>query len=161
MCNVTYLEKYMTRTESATRSKHTRLFLSYGKSHNLVCQSTISRWVKKVMKKAGRDTQATQYQSGFYYSCLWLPQETIMAAAGWLAECTVATYYKKMSKKRLDLDNLYYTAPIIWYKCCLRTEVVINQMLLLWIFVQCFVSVRPNRPCDLKSHGTSNMQMRR
>ena len=56
LCVLSYLREYLTRTESLRNSEHTSLFLSYSKPHHPVCKSTISRWVKTVMTKAGIDT---------------------------------------------------------------------------------------------------------
>ena len=53
---MSYLREYLTRTESVRNSEHTSLFLSYSKPHHPVCKSTISRWVKTVVTKAGIDT---------------------------------------------------------------------------------------------------------
>ena len=49
LCVLSYLQEYLTRTESVRNSEHTSLFLSYSKPHHPVCKSTISRWVKIVM----------------------------------------------------------------------------------------------------------------
>ena len=100
LCVMTYLEEYVARTASLRSSDHTRSFLSYSKPHHPVCQSTISRWVKTVMKKAGIDTESFKPHSTRAASTSaafrkGIPLETIMAAAGWSAECTFATYYKK------------------------------------------------------------------
>ena len=56
LCVLSYLQEYLTRTESVCNSEHTSLFLSYGKPHHPVCKSTISSWVKTVMTKPGIDT---------------------------------------------------------------------------------------------------------
>lgn len=104
LCVMTYLEEYVARTASLRSSDHTRLFLSHSKPHHPVCQSTISRWVKTVMKKAGIDTESFKPHSTRAASTSaalrkGIPLETIMAAAGWSAECTFATYYKKDVKE--------------------------------------------------------------
>ena len=63
LCVLSYLQEYLERTESVPNSEHTSLFLSCGQPHHPVCKSTITRWVKTVMTKAGIDTEfyATQY----------------------------------------------------------------------------------------------------
>ena len=99
LCVLSYLREYLTRTESVRNSEHTSLFLSYSKPHHPVCKSTISRWVKTVMTKARIDTvnfmpHKTRAASASAAFRKGIPLETIMAAAGWSAECTFATYYK-------------------------------------------------------------------
>lgn len=103
LCVMTYLEEYLKRTESIRSSEHTNLFLSFAKPHHPVCQSTISRWVKTVMLRSGIDTKtfmphSTRAASTSAPFRKGIPLETIMAAAGWSAECTFATYYKKDTK---------------------------------------------------------------
>ncbi|PFX27511.1 Craniofacial development protein 2 [Stylophora pistillata] len=103
LCVMTYLEEYLKRTESIRSSEHTNLFLSFAKPHHPVCQSTISRWVKTVMLQSGIDTKtfmphSTRAASTSAPFRKGIPLETIMAAAGWSAECTFATYYKKDTK---------------------------------------------------------------
>ena len=78
--------------------------LATAKPHHPVCQSTISRWVKTAMKKAGIDTESFKPHSTRAASTSAalrkrVPVETIMAAAWWSAECTFATYYKKDVKE--------------------------------------------------------------
>lgn len=41
---ISYLQEYLTRTESVRSSEHTSLFLNYSKPHHPVCKRTISRW---------------------------------------------------------------------------------------------------------------------
>ena len=89
---LSYLQEYLTRTESVRNSAHTSLFLSYSKPHHLVCKSTISRWVKTVMNFMPHSTRAASASAAFRKG---IPLETIMATAGWSAECTFATYCKK------------------------------------------------------------------
>lgn len=101
---MTYLEEYLTRTESVRSREDTRLFLSYSKPYQPVSQSTISRWVKTVMVKSGvntvhfkpHGTRAASTSAAFRKGVLL---ETIMSAAGWSSECTFATYYKKDVKE--------------------------------------------------------------
>ena len=100
LCVMTYLKEYLIRTEPVRSAEHTRLFLSYSKPHQPVSQSTISRWVKTVKMKSGIDTahfkpHSTRAASTSAAFRKGVPLETVMAAAGWSAGCTFATYYKK------------------------------------------------------------------
>ena len=101
LCVMTYLKEYLIRTEPVRSAEHTRLFLSYSKPHQPISQSTISKWVKTVMMKSVIDTvhfkpRSTRAVSASAAFRKGVPLETIMAAAaGWSAECTFATYYKK------------------------------------------------------------------
>ena len=111
---MTFLDEYVARTEPIRSSDHTSLFRSYSKPHHAVCQSTISRWVKTVMKEAGIDTESFKPHSARVASTSaafrkGIPLETIMAAAGWSAGRTfnLPLSIRKVSKMMLHLDSLY------------------------------------------------------
>jgi len=101
LCVMSYLQEYLTRTESVRNSEHTSLFLSHSKPHHPVCKSTISRWFKiDTVTFMPHSTRAASASAAFRKG---IPLETIMAAAGWSAECTFATYYQKDVKE----DTIY------------------------------------------------------
>ena len=57
LCPVSTLKAYMEATkEIRQETKHVALFLSVKKPHNPVSNSTVSRWLKALMAKAGIDT---------------------------------------------------------------------------------------------------------
>lgn len=99
-----------------------------------------------------------------------MPLETVTAAAGWPAECTFATYYKKDVKEHTTfvytwLLSLMILVTLISYHCqfvikTLRLFLDSNKPVWLQNAAQ-FVLVLIHGPCCLKSHGSSNMQMRR
>jgi len=108
LCVLSFLQEYLTRTESIRNSENTSLFLSYTKPHHPVYKSTISRWVKTVMTKAGIETvhfmpHSTRVASTSAAFRKGIPLGPIMAAAGWSAECTFATYYNRDVKE----DTIY------------------------------------------------------
>ena len=51
-----HLQEYLQRTNSY-RGEHTQLLLSYVKPFKPVSKATLSRWIKKVLKSAGIDTE--------------------------------------------------------------------------------------------------------
>ena len=55
ICVVKTLSHYLERTQSF-REQETKLFLTYQKPHRAVSASTISRWIKSMLKRAGVDT---------------------------------------------------------------------------------------------------------
>ena len=55
ICVVKTLSHYLERTQSF-RKQETKLFLTYQKPHRAVSASTISRWIKSMLKRAGVDT---------------------------------------------------------------------------------------------------------
>ncbi len=55
LCIVSYLRKYLSRT-STLRSNTNQLFISFQKPYNPVTKDTVSRWVKKMLKESGIDS---------------------------------------------------------------------------------------------------------
>ena len=55
ICVVKTLSHYLERTQSFTEQE-TKLFLTYQKPHHAVSASTIIRWIKSMLKRAGVDT---------------------------------------------------------------------------------------------------------
>ena len=55
ICDVKTLSHYLERNQSF-REQETKLFLTYQKPHHAVSASTISRWIKSMLKRAGVDT---------------------------------------------------------------------------------------------------------
>ena len=55
LCIVSYLREYLSRT-STLRSNTNQLFISFQKPYNPVTKDTVSRWVKKMLKESGIDS---------------------------------------------------------------------------------------------------------
>lgn len=99
LCIVTVLNEYLSRTHDVRQNK-TQLFISYIKPYKTVSKSTISRWIKTVLKDAGIDMNifnphSTRSASTSKASRSSVPLDTIMKTAGWTQSSTFATYYKK------------------------------------------------------------------
>lgn len=99
LCAVTYLKQYIERTKPLR--KDNILFIGSHKPHKPVSSSTISRWIKSTLHKAGIDTT---YYSGHSTRAAStsaaaasneVDLNTIMKAASWVRASTFATYYKK------------------------------------------------------------------
>ena len=54
LCVINALELYLKQTETIRKSRN--LFISFQRPHGAVSVSTISRWIKNVLKEAGIDT---------------------------------------------------------------------------------------------------------
>ena len=104
-CVVTTLKEYSARTEDL-RGHCKQLFISYLKHFHPVSRSTISRWVKEVMKAAGINVakfkpHSTRSVSTSKASLCSVPLDQIMSAAGW----TLATTFDRFYKKPIDVNN--------------------------------------------------------
>ena len=98
LCPVKYVIQYLKVTRDL-RLKEKALLVSYIKPHKAVTTGTISRWIKKVMVKAGVDlsifspystrSAATSKVSGK------VQLGTILRTVGWSNEKTYARFYKK------------------------------------------------------------------
>ena len=111
LCLVTTLSCYIERTHALRQSD--KLFISTVPPFNAVTKSTIARWIKSLMKKAGIDVE----QFGVH-SCRAASTstamvkgaqiDTIMRAAGWNSATTFARYYEKHT----DTSYSEYVLPI-------------------------------------------------
>ena len=97
LCVVTYLKKYIKRTQPFRKSQ--KLFLSYQAPHHPVSKDTISRWIKSTLLKAGINTSTFKAHSTRAAATSAVTQQvdltSILKAAGWTNCRTFATYYNK------------------------------------------------------------------
>ena len=103
LCLLKTLQDYLVRTQ-ILRGGENKLFISSVKPHGAVTKSTISRWIKSVLKKSGIDVTVFGAHSCRAASTTaaaekGLPIETIMKAAGWSTSSTFAVFYKKNIEK--------------------------------------------------------------
>lgn len=99
LCVYRTLVEYIERTRNVRKSEQ-KLFISYLKPHRPVTSSTISRWIKSVLKYSGIDIQKFQSHSvrGASTSTakmVGVPINDILKVAGWSNEQTFAAYYNK------------------------------------------------------------------
>lgn len=98
LCVVLTLKSYMDRTR-LLRGKTTRLFVTTVKPHNAAARSTLSRWIKKVMKAAGIDisrfTPHSTRSASTSAAVGKLPLDTILKTVGWKSDCTFRKFYNK------------------------------------------------------------------
>ena len=99
LCLVTYISEYISRTKNL-RKKTVQLFLTTQKPHGAASKETISKWIRTVMLMAGLDITISTPHSikGASTSTALkarVPQETILATAGWARNSTFRQYYNK------------------------------------------------------------------
>jgi len=107
VCVYTTLKEYLKRTKDL-RGNETALFISYQKPHNRVSTSTISRWIKTLMAKAGIDVarylphsvRAASTSKAFTSGATI---DEILALAGWSNAKTFAQYYNKPIEIQSDV----------------------------------------------------------
>lgn len=99
ICVYRTLLEYLQKTEEI-RGTETQLILSYIKPHKPVVTTTISRWIKIVMKNSGIDVE--QYTAHSTRSAIsskvkkfGVPVTEIMKVAGWSTVQTFARFYDK------------------------------------------------------------------
>ena len=91
LCVVTCLKQYLQKTNQV-RDGNDKLWLSFNKPHKPVSKDTsITRWIKTVLGKAGIDAScytahSTRAASTSAASSANLPIDIIMKAAGWSSE---------------------------------------------------------------------------
>ena len=97
LCIVSVMQQYLQRTKFLRQGN--RLIISTIKPHKAASQSTISRWVKLVLCKAGIDRCFTSHSTRAAASSMaklkGVPLPTIMKSAGWSNAKTFARFYDK------------------------------------------------------------------
>lgn len=114
LCVYKTLEEYIKRTENLRGCEH-RLFISFIKPHKAVVSSTLSRWIKTLMQKAGIDTGKFKPHSirgssasKAKMSGVSLPE--IMKTAGWSSAKTFADFYDRPIEQ--NTSSAYDTAVL-------------------------------------------------
>ena len=101
LCPVSTLKAYMEATkEIRQETKHVALFLSVKKPHNPVSNSTVSRWLKALMAKAGIDTtrfkaHSTRAAATSKAKATGVSMADILKAAVWSRESTFEQFYHR------------------------------------------------------------------
>ena len=96
LCPVGTLTEYERRTKSSVQMG--RLFLSFIGQHNPVCSSTIARWLKNVLQKAGVNTSVFKAHSvraaaTTKAALSGFTVEDILKAADWSSKGVFQKYY--------------------------------------------------------------------
>lgn len=103
LCLVSTLEAYIEHTKTL-RNSETNLFIGTVKPFTPVTKSTLSRWIKSCMGKAGIDIEvfgvhSCRAASTSAAAAKGLQIDSIMKAAGWSTARTFAIYYNKTVEK--------------------------------------------------------------
>ena len=97
LCIVKTLSEYIDRTKYLRNSE--KLLISTMKPHKAASKSTISRWVKMVLIRAGIDPcfgpHSTRAASSSKARLVGIPLKTIMKTAGWSNASVFARFYEK------------------------------------------------------------------
>ena len=104
ICVVKTLSHYLERTQ-LFREQESKLFLTYQKPYHAVSASTISRWIKCMLKQAGIDTtkfgaHSTRAASSSAAKQAGVPIRDILSTGGWSSERTFARHYSVPIQKK-------------------------------------------------------------
>ena len=99
VCVVSHLRQYLTKT-APIRGECSKLLISYIKPHKSVCNSTVGKWVKSILKDAGIDVNKFSGNSArpattSYGMKTGLTLQDILKAGGWSNAQTFAKHYHK------------------------------------------------------------------
>ena len=102
LCPVTTLREYESRTEPL-RGTYTTLFIGTSKPHKPVCSSTIARWLKLLLGKAGVDTNIFKAHSvrsagTSAAAAAGVTTADILKAADWSSEAVSKKFYHKPTR---------------------------------------------------------------
>ena len=100
LCPRATLQIYERRTESLRGAEHTRLFLAVVKPHKPVSPSTLARWLKTLLEKAGIDTGIFKAHSGQGAAAsaaanAGVTTSDILRTADWSSESVFTKFYYK------------------------------------------------------------------
>lgn len=107
LCIVAVISEYLKRTKDLRTSE--KLLISTVKPFGPISKSTISRWVKLIMIKAGIDMafrpHSTRSAASSKARLHGIPLGTIMKTAGWSNARVFATFYKKPIKRATSIQD--------------------------------------------------------
>ena len=100
LCVVATLEKYLKRTKFWRGKDKSELLLSFAKTHNPVVSSTISGWIKNVLREAGIDTKifkghSTRSASTSKAGLAGLSVKDILERGSWTNASTWQRFYNR------------------------------------------------------------------
>lgn len=108
LCVVNYLKNYEKKTlefrKQVQQNTKNQLFISFIEPHQPICTSTISRWLKSVLKSSGIDIHMFQGHSvrGAAVSSarnLGISATEIMKVADWSSESTFTRFYHRPTER--------------------------------------------------------------
>ena len=126
LCVVTTLKEFDLAHTEDLKGHCKQLIISYLKPFHAVSRSTISRWIKEVMKAAGINLakfnpHSTRPASTSKASLSSVTLDQIISAAGWISATTFARFYNKpidvnngFADNILSLDWLSNKPSCIW-----------------------------------------------
>ena len=116
LCVVAAIREYIRRTKDL-RGTETQLFISYQKPYGPISKSTVARWIRDVLHRAGVDTSlfgahSTRAASTSAAVAKGTPMDTVLKAAGWSGGSTFSKFYKKAPVANMGqclLDSYFKT----------------------------------------------------
>ena len=119
LCVVAAIREYICRTQDV-RGMETQLFISYQKPYGPISKSTVARWIRDVLHRAGVDTSrfgahSTHSASTSAAVVKGTPMDTVLKAAGWSSGSTFSKYYKKVLVANMGqclLDSYFKTTNV-------------------------------------------------
>lgn len=100
LCVTTTLQVYVNRSKAWRDANKTQLLLSFIRPHKEVCRSTISRWIKEVLKIAGINTElfkghSSRSAASTGAGLAGASTSDILNMGSWSNECTWQKFYNK------------------------------------------------------------------
>jgi len=101
LCVVRTLEEYLLRTQGFRDETKQQLFLSYTKKHDPITTQTMSKWVKRVIKSSGINSDifsahSTRHASTSAAARAGVSTDQIFTTAGWTpSSTTFAKFYNR------------------------------------------------------------------
>ena len=109
LCIVNTVKEYLNRTDALRSSDEDKLLISTQAPHKGVAKSTVARWVKSMLVKAGIDPSYTTHSTRAVATSLakqkGVSMDRIAKTAGWSNARTFHKYYKKPFQSSMSVQS--------------------------------------------------------
>jgi integrase len=109
LCIVNTMKEYLDRTDALRSQEEKKLLISTQAPHRGVAKSTVARWVKSMLMKAGIDSSFTTHSTRAVATSLakqkGVSMDRIAKSAGWSNAKTFFRYYKKPFQNDLTVQK--------------------------------------------------------
>ena len=120
VCPVFWLQTYLERTDPLRgKEKEGTLFISLTKHHVSIGKSTLARWIKLCLQKAGIDiakytAHSTRGASASGAVAAGVPIDSVLKKANWASVKTFNRFYNRELNDQPQVDQDDTAAALLW-----------------------------------------------
>ena len=120
MCPVFWLQKYLAQTDPLRgKGSEDKLFIGLSKQHVSIGKSTLARWIKLCLQKAGIDVarytaHSTRGASASGAVAAGVPIDSVLKKANWASVKTFNRFYNRELNDQPQVDQDDTAAALLW-----------------------------------------------